>query len=189
MANQLAMDKLLAIKNLAAAGYSGRRIAETLKISRKAVRRHLAADFSKDTKAPTGSESSETPSETPSPTLSRSLCAAYQRPILEKAMLAANARRPKRERLTYQRMLEGLRLEGYRGSYDNVRRYARSWAEREGERTEEAHVPLSFTPGEAYQFDWSRECVVIGGVTTMLAQAGSATAACCSWGLSLRKPG
>ena len=50
------------------------------------------------------------------------------------AMLAANARRPKRERLTYQRMLEGLRLEGYRGSYDNVRRYARSWAERERRR-------------------------------------------------------
>lgn len=46
------------------------------------------------------------------------------------AMLAANARRPKRERLTCQRMLEELRLEGYRGSYDNVRRYARSWAER-----------------------------------------------------------
>ena len=84
------------------------------------------------------------------------------------AMLAANARRPKRERLTCQRMLEELRLEGYRGSYDNVRRYARSWAEREGERTEEAYVPLSFAPGEAYQFDWSHECVVIGGVTTMV---------------------
>ena len=84
------------------------------------------------------------------------------------AMLAANARRPKRERLTCQRMLEELRLEGYRGSYDNVRRYARSWAEREGERTDEAYVPLSFAPGEAYQFDWSHECVVIGGVTTMV---------------------
>ena len=55
MANQLAMDKALAIKNLAAAGHSGRRIAEILQISRKAVRRHLAADFSKDAKAPTGS--------------------------------------------------------------------------------------------------------------------------------------
>ena len=84
------------------------------------------------------------------------------------AMLAANAQRPKRERLTCQRMLEELRLEGYRGSYDNVRRYARSWAEREGERTEEAYVPLFFAPGEAYQFDWSHECVVIGGVTTMV---------------------
>jgi hypothetical protein len=27
-------------------------------------------------------------------------------------------------------------------------------------------VPLSFAPGEAYQFDWSHEVVVLGGVTT-----------------------
>jgi transposase len=26
-------------------------------------------------------------------------------------------------------------------------------------------VPLSFAPGEAYQFDWSHEIVVLGGVT------------------------
>ena len=78
-------------------------------------------------------------------------------------MLATNVKRPKRERLTYQRIFEELRVAGYRGGYDNVRRYARSWAEREGERTAEAYVPLSFAPGEAYQFDWSHECVVIGG--------------------------
>jgi transposase len=83
-------------------------------------------------------------------------------------MLAANVKRPKRERLTYQRIFEELRLAGYRGSYDNVRRYARCWAEREGERTAEAYVPLSFAPAEAYQFDWSHECVVIDGVTTMV---------------------
>jgi len=41
------------------------------------------------------------------------------------AMLAANTTRPKRERLTYQRIFEDLRLEGYRGGYDNVRRYAK----------------------------------------------------------------
>ena len=82
------------------------------------------------------------------------------------AMLEANAARPRRERLTYQRMLENLRLEGYRGGYDNIRRYARVWADREGERTAVAYVPLSFAPGEAYQFDWSHECVVLDGVTT-----------------------
>ena len=87
--------------------------------------------------------------------------------VLE-GMLAANAKRPKRERLTYQRMFDELRLEGYQGGYDNVRRYGRAWAEREGERTAEAYVPLSFEPGEAYQFDWSHECVVIDGVTTMV---------------------
>lgn len=87
-------------------------------------------------------------------------------PALE-AMLSANARRPKRERLTYQRIFEELRLEGYRGSYDAVRRYGQAWAAREGERQAEAYVPLSFAAGEAYQFDWSHECVVIDGVTTI----------------------
>ncbi len=81
-------------------------------------------------------------------------------------MLAANAKRPKSERLIYQRMFEELRLMGYQGGYDNVRRYARGWAEREGVRQAEAFVPLVFEPGEAYQFDWSHECVVIDGVTT-----------------------
>ena len=31
-----------------------------------------------------------------------------------------------------------------------------------------AYVPLSFAPGEAYQFDWSHEIVVMSGVTTTL---------------------
>jgi hypothetical protein len=29
----------------------------------------------------------------------------------------------------------------------------------------EAYVPLSFAPGEAYQFDWSHEVVLINGTT------------------------
>jgi transposase len=32
-------------------------------------------------------------------------------------------------------------------------------------RSAEAYVPLSFAPGEAYQFDWSHEVVLINGVT------------------------
>ena len=31
--------------------------------------------------------------------------------------------------------------------------------------TAEAYVPLSYAPGEAYQFDWSHEVVLISGVT------------------------
>ena len=82
------------------------------------------------------------------------------------AMLADNAGKVQRDRLTYQRIFEELRLVGYPGGYDAVRRYARSWAQREGHRTAQAFVPLSFAPGEAYQFDWSHEVVVIDGVTT-----------------------
>ena len=71
------------------------------------------------------------------------------------AMLTSNLAKPKRERLTYQRIFEELRLAGYQGGYDNVRRYAKAWALREGAAAAVAYVPLSFAPGEAYQFDWS----------------------------------
>jgi transposase len=82
------------------------------------------------------------------------------------AMLTSNLAKPKRERLTYQRIFEELRLAGYQGGYDNVRRYAKAWALREGAAAAVAYVPLSFAPGEAYQFDWSHETVVLDGVTT-----------------------
>jgi len=59
MANRLAMDKVQAVKSLAAAGLSERQIARTLGVSRKAVRRHLGRIPSKDTKAPTGSAADE----------------------------------------------------------------------------------------------------------------------------------
>ncbi|MBX9711791.1 MAG: IS21 family transposase [Xanthobacteraceae bacterium] len=81
------------------------------------------------------------------------------------AMLAANTTSSRRERLTYQRMFEELRGTGYPGGYDAVRRYGRAWAVREGERTAAAFVPLSFAAGEAYQFDWSHEIIVLDGVT------------------------
>jgi len=81
-------------------------------------------------------------------------------------VLAANAARPSRERLTLTRIFEELRGLGYDGGYDAVRRYAAAWKSRESEATAAAYVPLSFAPGEAYQFDWSHEIVVIDGVTT-----------------------
>jgi hypothetical protein len=47
-----------------------------------------------------------------------------------------------------------------------VRRYAASWSKEEQEASAAAYVPLTFDPGEAYQFDWSHEIVVIDGATT-----------------------
>jgi hypothetical protein len=46
-----------------------------------------------------------------------------------------------------------LRGLGYDGSYDAVRRYAKAWRTERGAATAEVYVPLSFAPGEAYQFD------------------------------------
>jgi transposase len=82
------------------------------------------------------------------------------------ALLLANEARPSRERLTLIRIFGELRGFGYEGSYDAVRRYARGWRVARGAATAEAFVPLSFAPGEAYQFDWSHEIIVLAGVTT-----------------------
>jgi transposase len=79
--------------------------------------------------------------------------------------LSSNANRPSRERLTLIRIFEELRGLGYEGGYDAVRRFAKSWSQNRGAVTAEAYVPLYYAPGEAYQFDWSHEVVVISGVT------------------------
>jgi transposase len=81
------------------------------------------------------------------------------------AMLEANGKRSGRERLTAQRLYELLRAEGYEGAYDSVQRHVRKWR-RQQSQLGPVFIPLWFAPGEAYQFDWSHEVVVLGGVTT-----------------------
>ena len=82
-------------------------------------------------------------------------------------MLATNADAPARERLTLIRLFEELRALGYEGGYDAVRRYARRLGRGATRARRRAPiVPLTFAPGEAYQFDWSHEIVVMDGVTT-----------------------
>src|SRR4051812_42032649 len=80
-------------------------------------------------------------------------------------LLTTNVESTARERLTLIRIFEELRALGYDGGYDAVRRYARSWNRAHAGQTAAAYVPLSFAPGEAYQFDWSHEIVVLSGVT------------------------
>ncbi|MBV8119700.1 MAG: IS21 family transposase [Alphaproteobacteria bacterium] len=86
-------------------------------------------------------------------------------------MLLANEGRPVRERLSLIRIFEDLRGLGYEGGYDSVRRYAKAWQVARGAATAQAYVPLSFAPGEAYQFDWSHEVVLINGVTVTVKAA------------------
>jgi hypothetical protein len=68
-------------------------------------------------------------------------------------MLARNADASARERLTLMRLFEELRALGYEGGYDAVRRYAKIWSREHSSQSATAYVPLSFAPGEAYQFD------------------------------------
>jgi transposase len=83
-------------------------------------------------------------------------------------LLASNASKPAREQLTLIRIFEELHGRGYEGGYDAVRRYARRWSKAHGQSTATAYVPLSFAPGEAYQFDWSHEVVLLSGVTVVV---------------------
>ncbi len=82
------------------------------------------------------------------------------------ALLGGNEGKARRERLTLIRIYEELQGLGYRGGYDAVRRYAAGWKRERSALTAAAYVPLTFDPGEAYQFDWSHEIVVIAGATT-----------------------
>jgi transposase len=93
-------------------------------------------------------------------------------------MLMKNADAPARARLTLIRLFEELRAVGYEGGYDAVRRYARIWSREPSSQSATAYVPLSFAPGEAYQFDWSHEIVVMSGVTTTLKVAHVDPVAC-----------
>lgn len=81
------------------------------------------------------------------------------------AALAADSRRPKRERRTAKALLAEIRALGYQGGYTRLTDFIRQWRAGEGQRVAaRAYVPLSFELGEAYQFDWSEEALVVGGV-------------------------
>ena len=70
---------------------------------------------------------------------------------------------PKAQRCSAQRLHERLQTAGYTGAYDSVQRFVKQWQLLAG-KVKTAFVPLSFAPGEAYQFDWSQETVELGGI-------------------------
>ena len=79
--------------------------------------------------------------------------------------LSTDVHRPRRERRTARRLFEELKASGYAGCYSRVTDFVRAWRAGEGQGSARtAFVPLAFEWGEAYQFDWSEEGVVVGGV-------------------------
>jgi hypothetical protein len=77
-------------------------------------------------------------------------------------MLADDARRARRERLTFAPVKRGVGL--FRRLRCGVALRPGAGATLIDEAGPEAYVPRAFAPGEAYQFDWSHECVVVDGV-------------------------
>jgi transposase len=81
---------------------------------------------------------------------------------LEQA-LKADALRPKKERRTGLALYREIQAAGYSGGYSRVTDFIRMWRQHGG-GAPAAFVPLTFEPGEAFQFDWSEEGVVVGGI-------------------------
>ena len=87
---------------------------------------------------------------------------AYQDRLTD--LLEEDWQRAKKRRLTSRRLLDVLRGEGYSGGYDSIQRFVKKWREEKGRDPGSGFIPLSFSPGEAYQFDWSHEWVILDGV-------------------------
>ena len=81
---------------------------------------------------------------------------------LERA-LKADALRPKSQRRTAKALLTQIRADGYEGGYSQLTAFIRVWRGQQG-KSLRAFVPLSFALGEAFQFDWSEEGLLIGGI-------------------------
>ena len=79
-------------------------------------------------------------------------------------ILEREAKLPRRERRSTQRLFEELRGRGYDGAHDSVHRFAKAWRDERARVPAQAYVPMSFAPGEAYQFDWSHETITLRGM-------------------------
>ena len=80
--------------------------------------------------------------------------------------LETDAKLPKNQRRTAQRLFEGLVDAGYQGAYDSIQRFVKQWKidYQRSPSVKQAFIPLAFQPGEVCQFDWSQETVEIKGV-------------------------
>ncbi|RSY02993.1 transposase, partial [Sphingomonas koreensis] len=146
----LVVETVVRIRREHANGKAIKAIARDLRLSRKVVRKAI--------RAPEGAFDYHRTVQ-PLPRLG---------PFQERldTLLTENETRHRRDRLRMTRIHDLLCREGFEGSYDAVRRYARRWAEARRKDAGDgapAFIPLLFQPREAYQFDWSLFDVDIAG--------------------------
>jgi len=140
----LIMETRRKILNRYRRGEKIRSISRDLNLSRNTVKSVLRTSVS--------SSASYVRTEQPYPVLGEYIG------TLEKLLRENKLARPKRNG---KQLFEELELMGYQGSYSSVGRYIAKWKERTSTVNPSACIPLSFAPGEAYQFDWSSENVII----------------------------
>lgn len=138
----LTVETIARIRREHAKGKSIRAIARALKVSRETVSKYLRSGET----APRYERQHQ-----PYPQLG-----AFQKEL--ERLVEENDRQPARDRLDYLGLFKKLQAAGFQGGYDAVRRYIKRWKQRQPATTPaEAFVPLTFAPGEAYQFDWAEE--------------------------------
>ena len=69
----------------------------------------------------------------------------------------------KQNRRTVKALFAKIKADGYLGGYSQLTAFIRQWRGSEG-KAPHAFVPLKFDLGEAFQFDWSEEGLVVGGI-------------------------
>jgi transposase len=165
MANVLKVNEQNTIQQLAAQGWSRRRIARELRVDRKTVRRYLAATPKSPTISPPGSPAvveSKPPISTPgdravvegSPTSPNpepgrpSFCDPYREPITAKLEAGLSAQR------IYQDLVAEF---GFAGSYQSVKRFVRQLRHDQPERIWRIEVQ----PGEEVQVDFGTGAPVL----------------------------
>ena len=77
--------------------------------------------------------------------------------------LKEDSAKPAKQRRSAILLFDQLQRDGFDGGYDSVRRYIKIWRKTTADKEIKAFIPLSFAPGEAFQFDWSYEQIELGG--------------------------
>jgi transposase len=137
-------------------GYSIRQIAKRLHVCRNTVRNVLRTECESEV----GYERKNAHKPKLGP---------YEDKLRE--ILTGEWEKPPRQRRNATLLYEELQGYGYDGAVDSVRRCVNRWRAERNETNVEAFVPLVFMPGDAMQFDWSTERVVIAGVPMVVKAA------------------
>ena len=86
--------------------------------------------------------------------------------------LKTESKKGRKQKRSLRQIHSDLCSLGFTGSYDRVAAFARNWkqAQHEAQQTtgRGTFIPLTFAPGEAFQFDWSEDWAVINGERTKL---------------------
>ena len=86
--------------------------------------------------------------------------------------LKTEAGKGRKQKRSIKQLHRDLVQLGFSGSYDRVIAFAKRWRQEQQELAKTSgrgtYIPLTFAPGEAFQFDWSEDWAVIAGERTKL---------------------